>query len=62
MYTVRAVDRAQNASAPTSLVTVLFDKSAPPLVMNLTALTPTPLAPAISWNPGGSDNLSGLRT
>ncbi len=60
VYTVRAVDRAQNASVATPPVTVLFDKTPPPLATNLTALTPTPHAPVVSWNPGGSDNLSGF--
>jgi fibronectin type 3 domain-containing protein len=59
-YTVRAVDRAGNASPATAPVTVLFDKTPPPQATNLTATTPTPHAPVVSWNPGGSDNLSGF--
>lgn len=59
-YTVRAVDRAGNASAATPPLTVVFDKTAPPMAANLTAATPTPNAPAVTWNSGGSDNLSGF--
>jgi fibronectin type 3 domain-containing protein len=59
-YTVRAVDRAGNASAATPPLTVVFDKTPPPPATNLTAVTPTPNAPAISWTSGGADNLSGF--
>jgi fibronectin type 3 domain-containing protein len=60
VYTVKAVDRAGNASAATAPVTVLFDKTPPPQATNLTAASPTPNAPVVAWNSGGSDNLSGF--
>jgi fibronectin type 3 domain-containing protein len=59
-YTVRTVDRAGNASAATPPVTVIFDKTPPPQATNLSAPSPTPDAPVISWMSGGIDNLSGF--
>ncbi len=59
-YTVRAIDRAGNVSAASTAVTVVFDKTPPPIPIHLTAATPSPNLPALSWTTGGADGLSGF--
>jgi large repetitive protein len=52
-YTVKAVDAAGNQSVASDPITVTWDSTAPPVPINLTAVTPTSAAPALSWQSGG---------
>ncbi len=53
-YTVVAVDAAGNLSAASAPLTVTWDSTPPPVPINLTAVSPTSAAPALSWQSGGS--------
>ncbi len=60
-YRVSALDAAGNESALSSAVTVVYDKTAPPVATALTAAaTPTNTKPALTWTAGGADGLSGF--
>ena len=53
-YTVKAVDAAGNLSAASAPLTVTWDSTPPPVPINLTAVSPTSAAPALSWQSGGA--------
>ena len=60
-YTVTALDAAGNESAASTGVSVVYDKTAPPVPTGVNAAaTPTNAKPALTWTSGGADALSGF--
>jgi fibronectin type 3 domain-containing protein len=59
-YSVVAVDRAGNRAPATTALVVVFDKTPPPTPAHVVTRAMTPDAPSLTWNAGGTDNLSGL--
>jgi large repetitive protein len=60
-YYVTVTDAAGNESTASAQIVVVYDKTAPPVPLNLIAgATPTNTKPLLSWAPGGPDALSGF--